>query len=163
IWVSRRDRSRGTAFPLSGRSFATNQNDGRRGAMKKTLLIRRNLTVSSDHFFVWVHQSKWFLFAIFASPEPTDGFLIPRVHHEVKSPDPFDGETLSLTQGIGGQRKSSFFDLHNRPVRIPDFQMRSALGTSIRLSMESTVSGILIFRSAAVTHVESFHRRARSV
>jgi hypothetical protein len=92
-----------------------------------------------------------------------DGLFIPRIDHEMKAAESFHCHDRAVFQAVDGT-SNRFGAVRNRLTgSVPDFQMRAARRTRVRLRMEPAVSGIFVLTVALLAHFKAAHRRIQPV
>jgi hypothetical protein len=165
-----------------GSGPAGEQHDGGLRPGEQRLDLRRGLAHRANLIEVPGHQGEGLVAAGLAGSQPRDGLLVPRVDHEVESPQPFDGHDLARAQSgrCPAQRRvppgdpAVFPHLKGEvrvvlPIRIGgglprvEREGRAAARTRVGLGVEPAVQRVLILRLAVRAHAEPAHGGVRPV
>ena len=81
----------------------------------------------------------------------------------MKSAQAFDGDDLSVFDGLRRRPQRRVMPDQNRAAGIPKLELRSARGAGVRLGVKAPVERIFVFGAAILAHLENFHGRVRAV
>ena len=113
------------------------------------------------------HQRERLVLPVLARPQRAHRRLVIGAAGEVKAADPLDRDDRAVAES--GRRREHLITRTTAvagssvAVRIDQPDRRSALGARVRLGVKAPVGRILVLRPAGGAHLESGHRRQRSV
>ena len=92
-------------------------------------------------------------------PKLHDCSFISGIRNELKTAQALQAENASRTNDTLRLPKSLVAASENASVRVPEFKLRSAVRTGVRLRVKPAVGRIMVFAIASVTHHKLPHRR----
>ncbi len=153
------------------------QNDGRFRRTEQAFFQRRHFT-NGFHVFERREQECQRLFlALFALAQTANSAIVSRIHHQMKSAEALDRDDLTRANGFGGGEQD-FVAALGRARQIffrekiggvlpnataPEFELRPADRTRVRLRVKPAVERIVVFHLARGTHLKRLHRGVRPV
>jgi len=84
------------------------------------------------------------------------GLVVPRVHHQVKSAEPFDGCDLPVANRACGGEQGLVVQCQWLARGIPQLQVRTAVGAGVWLRVKPSIGRILVFLPAPLAHRNCF-------
>ena len=100
------------------------------------------------------HQREGFFFAVFAFTQTAHGRFVMGGDDEMKSAQSLDGNDLAAPDVPGGGAQGLMPAKDRFAGWIPQFEMRTANRTGIRLGVKTAVVRIVVFRPALWAHRE---------
>ena len=134
------------------------QNDRRGGRKQQSRLGFGDVAIPFDGRERGIHQREWFFFATLAFTETPHRFFIPRIHHQLKSAQSFEGNDLASANRRDSLLQGFMCLADGFSSLVPQRDLRAAFGTGVWLRVKTAISWIVVFRLAFQTHREPLHR-----